>query len=57
MKEQIVEEKVLSANKNGMGMLLLVLLLYLAAIAAMIYGGITGLNETARTVRWGLPSL
>lgn len=45
MKEQMVEEKVLSANKNGMGMLLLGILLYLAAIAAMIYGGITGLNE------------
>lgn len=45
MKEQMVEEKVLSTNKNGMGMLLLGLLLYLAAIAAMIYGGITGLNE------------
>lgn len=45
MKEQIVEEKVLSANKNGMGMLLLGLLLYLAAIGAMIVGGITGLNE------------
>lgn len=41
----MVEEKVLSANKNGMGMLLLGLLLYLAAIGAMIYGGITGLNE------------
>ena len=45
MKEQMVEEKVLSANKNGMRMLLLGLLLYLAAIGAMIYGGITGLSE------------
>lgn len=45
MKEQMVEEKVLSTNKNGMRMLLLGLLLYLAAIGAMIYGGITGLNE------------
>lgn len=41
MKEQIVEEKVLSANKNGMGMLLLGLLLYVAAIGAIIIGGIT----------------
>lgn len=40
MKEQMVEEKVLSANKNGMGMLLLGLLLYLAAIGALICGGI-----------------
>lgn len=45
MTEQMAEEKVLSANKNGMGMLLLGLLLYLAAIGAMIYGGITGLSE------------
>lgn len=45
MKEQIVEEKVLSKSKNGMKMLLLGILLYLAAIAAMIIGGITGLNE------------
>jgi len=35
MKEQMVEEKVLNKSKNGMGMLLLGLLLYLAAIGAL----------------------
>lgn len=45
MTEQIVEEKVLNKSKNGMAMLLLTLLLYLAAIGAIIIGGITGLNE------------
>lgn len=40
-----MEEKVLNKSKNGMVMLLLSLFLYLAAIAAMIVGGITGLNE------------
>lgn len=54
MKEQIVEEKVLSANKNGMGMLLLGLLLYLTAIAAMIIGGITGLNENGPHSPFGI---
>lgn len=36
-----MEEKVLNKSKNGMAMLLLTLLLYLVAIAAMIVGGIT----------------
>ena len=45
MTEQIMEEKVLNQSKNGMAMLLLTLLLYLAAIGAIIIGGITGLNE------------
>lgn len=45
MTEQIVEEKVLNKSKNGMAALLLTLLLYLAAIGAIIVGGITGLNE------------
>lgn len=40
-----MEEKVLNKSKNGMAMLLLSLFLYLVAIAAMIVGGITGLNE------------
>lgn len=40
-----MEEKVLNQSKNGMAMLLLTLLLYLAAISAIIIGGITGLNE------------
>ncbi|MDE6319380.1 MAG: SPFH domain-containing protein [Lachnospiraceae bacterium] len=40
-----MEEKVLNQSKNGMAMLLLTLLLYLAAIGAIIIGGITGLNE------------
>ena len=41
-----MEERVLNKNKNGMAMLLLLLFLYLAAIAAMIAGGITGLSES-----------
>ncbi|MDE6602355.1 MAG: SPFH domain-containing protein [Lachnospiraceae bacterium] len=41
-----MEEKVLNKSKNGMTMLLLLLFLYLAAIAAMIAGGITGLSES-----------
>lgn len=41
-----MEEKVLNKSKNGMTMLLLSLFLYLAAIAAMIVGGITGLSES-----------
>lgn len=41
-----MEEKVLNKSKNGMAMLLLTLFLYLAAIAAMIVGGITGLSES-----------
>lgn len=45
MTEQIMEEKVLNQSKNGMAMLLLTLLLYLAAIGVIIIGGITGLNE------------
>lgn len=34
-----MEEKVLQKNKNGMGMLFLFILLYAAAIAAIIFGG------------------
>lgn len=45
MTEQIVEEKVLNQSKNGMAVLLLTLLLYLAAIGAIIIGGITGVSE------------
>ena len=41
-----MEEKILNKNKNGMAMLLLTLAIYLAAIAAVIVGGINGLNET-----------
>lgn len=41
-----MEEKVLNKSKNGLAMLLLTLFLYLVAIAAMIVGGITGLNES-----------
>ena len=41
-----MEEKILNKSKNGMTMLLLTLLLYVIAIAAMITGGITGLSES-----------
>ena len=41
-----MEEKVLSKSKNGMAMLLLSLFLYLVAIAAIIVGIITGLDES-----------
>ena len=40
-----MEEKVLNKSKNGMAMLILTLLLYAAAIAATIIGGITGVSE------------
>lgn len=40
-----MEEKVWNKSKNGMAVLLLTLLLYLAAIAAAIIGGILGFNE------------
>lgn len=35
-----MEEKILKKNKNGMGMLILFLLLYLGSIAAIVFGGI-----------------
>lgn len=35
-----MEEKILQKNKNGMGMLLLFILLYAAGIAAIVFGGI-----------------
>lgn len=44
MTEQIMEEKVLSKSKNGMAALLLTLLLYLAAIGAIVVGAMV-LNE------------
>lgn len=40
-----MEEKVLNKSKIGMAMLILTLLLYAAAIAATIIGGITGVSE------------
>lgn len=54
MTEQIVEEKVLNKSKNGMAALLLTLLLYLAAIGAIIIGGITGLNENGPHSPFGI---
>ncbi len=45
MNEQITEEKLLNKNKNGLGMLLLTLALYPAAIGAIIIGAFTGLKE------------
>ncbi len=41
-----MEEKVLNKNKNGMTMLVLAVLLYVAAIGAMIVGGNLGLSES-----------
>ena len=49
-----MEEKILNKNKNGMPMLLLTLAIYLAAIAAVIVGGINGLNETGPKAPWGI---
>ncbi len=49
-----MEEKILNKNKNGMPMLLLTLAIYLAAIAAVIVGGINGLNETGPQAPWGI---
>ncbi|MCM1267962.1 MAG: SPFH domain-containing protein [Bacteroidales bacterium] len=46
MNEQnMVTEKVLTQNKNGMKVLLLTLLCYLIAIAAIVIGAITGISE------------
>lgn len=41
-----MEEKVLNKSKNGMTMLVLLLLLYAAGIAALVVGAITGLSES-----------
>lgn len=49
-----MEEKILNKNKNGMPMLLLTLAIYLVAIAAVIVGGINGLNETGPKAPWGI---
>lgn len=45
-KENIMDEKVLNKSKNGLPMLLLFLLLYAAAIAALIVGNIIGDSGT-----------
>lgn len=49
-----MEEKLLNKKQNGMLMLLLTLTLYLAAIAAVVVGGINGLNETGPRAPWGI---
>lgn len=49
-----MEEKLLNKKQNGMLMLLLTLTLYLAAIAAVVVGGINGLNETGPQAPWGI---
>lgn len=42
-----MEEKVLKKNKNGLSMMLIFLLIYLAAVAAMIVGSIFGFESKA----------
>lgn len=49
-----MEEKILNKNKNGMPMLLFILALHAAAIAAVIIGGINGLNESGPKAPWGI---
>lgn len=49
-----MEEKVLNRNKNGMAMLLLSILLYVAAIATMIVGGNLGLSESGPKSPFGV---
>ncbi len=49
-----MEEKILNKSKNGMPMLLLFLVPYAAAIAAVIFGSIYGLNESGPETSWGV---
>ena len=46
-----MKEIVLNNKKNGMAMLLLIVLLYLAGVAAMVVGGIFGMD---RGHGWGV---
>lgn len=50
----MMEEKILNRNKNGMAMLLLSILLYVAAIAAMIVGGNLGLSKSGPESPFGI---
>lgn len=49
-----MEEKVLNRNQNGMAMLLLGILLYVAAIAAMIVGGNLGISGSGPKSPFGI---
>ncbi len=49
-----MEEKVLNRNQNGMAMLLLGILLYVAAIAAMIVGGNLGISDSGPKSPFGI---